>query len=47
MVLEIGPGLGALTAGLLERAGSVTAVEIDAGFGVIFRIVFPETGSCG
>ncbi len=31
-VLEIGPGLGALTEGLLERAGSVTAVEIDAGF---------------
>ncbi|HSV96505.1 MAG TPA: 16S rRNA (adenine(1518)-N(6)/adenine(1519)-N(6))-dimethyltransferase RsmA [Spirochaetota bacterium] len=31
-VLEIGPGLGALTGGLLERAGSVTAVEIDAGF---------------
>jgi 16S rRNA (adenine1518-N6/adenine1519-N6)-dimethyltransferase len=32
MVLEIGPGLGALTAGLLERAGSVAVVEIDAGF---------------
>lgn len=31
-VLEVGPGLGALTEGLLERAGHVTAVEIDAGF---------------
>ncbi len=31
-VLEIGPGLGALTEGLLERAASVTAVEVDAGF---------------
>jgi len=31
-VLEIGPGLGALTEVLVERAGSVTAVEIDAGF---------------
>ncbi|OPZ39724.1 MAG: Ribosomal RNA small subunit methyltransferase A [Spirochaetes bacterium ADurb.BinA120] len=31
-VLEVGPGLGALTGGLLDRAGSVTAVEIDAGF---------------
>jgi len=28
-VLEIGPGLGSLTLGLLEVAGQVTAVEID------------------
>jgi 16S rRNA (adenine1518-N6/adenine1519-N6)-dimethyltransferase len=28
-VLEIGPGLGALTSGLLDRARRVTAVEID------------------
>jgi len=28
-VLEIGPGLGSLTLGLLEAAGQVTAVEID------------------
>jgi 16S rRNA (adenine1518-N6/adenine1519-N6)-dimethyltransferase len=28
-VLEIGPGLGSLTLGLLERADSVLAVEID------------------
>lgn len=31
-VLEIGPGLGALTRLLAARADSVTAVEIDAGF---------------
>ncbi len=30
-VLEIGPGLGALTQELSERAGSVVAVEIDSG----------------
>ncbi len=31
-VLEIGPGLGALTGLLLDRAAQVTAVEIDSGF---------------
>jgi 16S rRNA (adenine1518-N6/adenine1519-N6)-dimethyltransferase len=31
-VLEVGPGLGSLTEILLERAGHVTAVEIDSGF---------------
>ncbi len=31
-VLEVGPGLGALTAPLAARAARVTAVEIDAGF---------------
>jgi 16S rRNA (adenine1518-N6/adenine1519-N6)-dimethyltransferase len=30
-ILEIGPGLGDLTAMLAEKAGSVTAVEIDSG----------------
>ncbi len=30
-VLEIGPGLGALTDVLAERAGRVVAVEIDSG----------------
>jgi len=29
VVLEIGPGLGSLTLGLLERAGQVVAVELD------------------
>jgi 16S rRNA (adenine1518-N6/adenine1519-N6)-dimethyltransferase len=28
-VLEIGPGRGALTAGLIERAGRIAAVELD------------------
>jgi 16S rRNA (adenine1518-N6/adenine1519-N6)-dimethyltransferase len=28
-LVEIGPGLGALTAPLIERAGTITAVEID------------------
>jgi 16S rRNA (adenine1518-N6/adenine1519-N6)-dimethyltransferase len=28
-LIEIGPGLGALTAPLIERAGAITAVEID------------------
>lgn len=31
-ILEVGPGLGALTERLIEMAGRVTAVEIDAGF---------------
>jgi 16S rRNA (adenine1518-N6/adenine1519-N6)-dimethyltransferase len=31
-VLEVGPGLGALTERLVEAAGRVTAVEIDSGF---------------
>ncbi|GHV18442.1 ribosomal RNA small subunit methyltransferase A [Spirochaetia bacterium] len=31
-VWEIGPGLGAMTAGLLERGVAVTAFEIDKGF---------------
>jgi 16S rRNA (adenine1518-N6/adenine1519-N6)-dimethyltransferase len=31
-VLEIGPGLGAMTRLIAERAGTVTAVEVDAGF---------------
>ncbi len=29
-ILEIGPGLGVLTAALLERGASVTAVEVDS-----------------
>ncbi|GHV67846.1 ribosomal RNA small subunit methyltransferase A [Spirochaetia bacterium] len=31
-VWEVGPGLGAMTAGLLERGAAVKAFEIDAGF---------------
>ena len=31
-ILEIGPGLGALTERLIEKAGMLTAEEIDSGF---------------
>lgn len=31
-ILEIGPGLGALTGPMIEKSGRVTAVEIDSGF---------------
>ena len=40
-ILEIGPGLGALTKELLSAAGSVTAVEIDSG---LVRILRQELG---
>ena len=36
-VLEIGPGLGLLTAGLLEAGASVTAVELDRGLAMFLR----------
>jgi 16S rRNA (adenine1518-N6/adenine1519-N6)-dimethyltransferase len=36
-VWEIGPGLGAMTAGLLERGAWVTAFEIDPAFAGILR----------
>ena len=39
-VWEIGPGLGAMTAGLLERGGRVTAFEIDHAFAEILRELF-------
>lgn len=29
-VIEIGPGIGSLTKGLLEKAGKVTAIELDS-----------------
>ena len=38
-VVEIGPGLGSLTLALLERAGHVTAVEIDP----VLAAQLPET----
>jgi 16S rRNA (adenine1518-N6/adenine1519-N6)-dimethyltransferase len=41
-VWEIGPGLGAMTAPLLERGAHVTAFEIDAGFCRILRGLFGE-----
>jgi 16S rRNA (adenine1518-N6/adenine1519-N6)-dimethyltransferase len=39
-VWEIGPGLGAMTAGLLERGALVTAFEIDRGFCAVLREFF-------
>jgi 16S rRNA (adenine1518-N6/adenine1519-N6)-dimethyltransferase len=39
-VWEIGPGLGAMTALLLERGARVTAFEIDSGFSRVLRELF-------
>ncbi len=36
-VLEIGPGLGLLTSGLLEAGATVTAVELDTGLAAFLR----------
>ena len=36
-VLEIGPGLGLLTAGLLDAGAAVTAVELDRGLAAFLR----------
>ena len=41
-VLEIGPGLGALTHKLLDRAGTVIAIEKDARLAEYSRQQFPE-----
>ena len=41
-VVEVGPGLGSLTAPLLERAGRVVAIEIDAGFVQVLRDRFGD-----
>lgn len=41
-VWEIGPGIGAMTALLLERGHSVTAFEIDHGFARILRDLFGD-----
>jgi 16S rRNA (adenine1518-N6/adenine1519-N6)-dimethyltransferase len=46
-VWEIGPGLGAMTAGLLERGGRVTAFEIDSAFARILRDCFAAESSGG
>jgi 16S rRNA (adenine1518-N6/adenine1519-N6)-dimethyltransferase len=42
-VLEIGPGLGALTAPLLERCAAMTAVEIDRDLAARLRQRFDAT----
>ena len=39
-VWEIGPGLGAMTAGLLERCAQITAFEIDPAFALILKELF-------
>jgi 16S rRNA (adenine1518-N6/adenine1519-N6)-dimethyltransferase len=44
-VWEIGPGLGAMTAGLLEKGGRVTAFEIDPAFANVLRESFAENAS--
>ena len=41
-VLEIGPGLGFLTAGLLEAGAEVTAVELDRGLAAFLRDRFAD-----
>jgi 16S rRNA (adenine1518-N6/adenine1519-N6)-dimethyltransferase len=41
-VWEIGPGLGAMTAGLLERGAKLTAFEIDPAFSRFLRETFAE-----
>ncbi|TXF11005.1 16S rRNA (adenine(1518)-N(6)/adenine(1519)-N(6))-dimethyltransferase RsmA [Pelomicrobium methylotrophicum] len=41
-VVEIGPGHGALTAPLLERAGHLTVVEIDRDLAAALRARYPE-----
>src|SRR6266498_4374756 len=46
-VLEIGPGLGILTGGLLAAGAAVTAVELDRGLAARLRARHPgelETG---
>jgi 16S rRNA (adenine1518-N6/adenine1519-N6)-dimethyltransferase len=44
-VLEIGPGLGILTAALLERGADVTAVEVDERLAAHLRRRFAEPGA--
>lgn len=41
-IWEVGAGLGAMTAGILERGGIVTAFEIDHGFSAVLRELFGE-----
>lgn len=41
-VLEIGPGLGSLTRGLLDAGARVVAVEADPGLAAVLETVAPE-----
>ena len=40
-VVEIGPGLGALTSALIDRAGPIAAIEIDRDLAARLRERFP------
>jgi 16S rRNA (adenine1518-N6/adenine1519-N6)-dimethyltransferase len=46
-VLEIGPGLGILTGGLLDGGAEVTAIELDAGLAAYLRSRFAEPIEAG
>jgi 16S rRNA (adenine1518-N6/adenine1519-N6)-dimethyltransferase len=46
-ILEIGPGLGLLTAGLLDAGADVTAVELDRGLAAFLRDRFTEPIEAG
>ena len=46
-ILEIGPGLGLLTGGLLDAGASVTAVELDRGLATFLRDRFEEALAAG
>jgi 16S rRNA (adenine1518-N6/adenine1519-N6)-dimethyltransferase len=46
-VLEIGPGLGFLTGGLLSAGASVTAVELDRGLVAVLRETFSDELAAG
>ncbi len=46
-VLEIGPGLGFLTGGLLAAGASVTAVELDRGLAAVLRERFAAEADAG
>ena len=41
-ILEIGPGLGILTGGLLDSGATVTAIELDTGLAAYLREHFCE-----
>jgi 16S rRNA (adenine1518-N6/adenine1519-N6)-dimethyltransferase len=41
-VVEIGPGEGAITRALIERAAHVTAIEVDHSLAVALRAYFPS-----
>src|SRR5439155_5872906 len=46
-VLEIGPGLGFLTGGLLDAGAAVTAVELDRGLAAFLRDRFGDDLEAG